>query len=608
MNQTKQMQRSAIIANATIDFHTAIFPFIKEQKEQEQKEQEQKEQDQKEQDQKEQDKENIPPKKEPYVFSLFTKEEELSNMQFGLLEITIASTPILHHNQSIDMNIDVSGSMSDVCKDGKSKIEHIKHTSTNIIKTISKEADKTNITFSIAKFDHEVEEVIVNKKITQENFQSIKSPIHDLEPRGSTNIDLAISKQATRSQKRYNESIIPIIQTNITLTDGLSNIGEKDYDKIAQHISPLATNIFIGYGKDHDSTGLQKLADKIVNGNYYYISEIEQAYIVFGEILNAILYCALKQITIKVKNGKIYNYKTNTWSTTLTVDSLSGESTRQFHLKSINPRNVTVKIFATSIIHGETEPTLLLDDLDEIPALNFENSDETEVKDLTIYLLRQKTQELLYKAHQQNMEDIDENKNYLFSKVNQSHILKQQKLKTEILSFCNFMKQNLEQNPQDVKNDEKINILIEDLQMIIKTFGSFRATMYSSARINSQGEQRSYNMNTIEQTDIYEQHGNNNQNILRHHYKNPRTSYMDIVDDIGFAPTPLTCIRSLTQTNTSPRQLTLMRNLSEGCSIVVNELMKKKEDEKKEDEKKEDEELPSPPLPSFTRETSADYA
>lgn len=536
-----KLQRETIIANATIDFHTATMPFVKGQDE---------------------NKEN----KTPIVFSIFPDTPE---MKFGILEITIASTPVLSNEQVIDASIDVSGSMADMCKDGKSKNDHIKHTIINIVKSITKETD-ANITLGITSFDHTITEVLPDTKINSENFDFIKLNIQDLEPNGSTNINLAISKQTTRTEKRQAlsiETMCPIIHTNITLTDGLANIGETNLTKISKYISPISNNIFIGYGKDHDATGLQLLADSTPNGKYYYIDAVEEGYLIFGEILNSILFGALQNITFEIENGEIYNYKTNTWSSTLTIDTLTSEVIKQFHLKSINPRNVVVKIFAASIIHGETEASLILDDIDEIPALTNEDTDEPELKDLSVYLLRQKTQELMFKAHYQNISS-NTNINAYNNQINQQ---REQLLRTEINDLSTFMQCYLDQNPQNKKDEEKIQGLIEDMQVILKTIGSLKASMYSSARSNSQGEQRAYNMGSIDPADLYENRRkrfnthplNQHQHQHQHQHFNPTFASPDIND----MP-----IRHLTQSNTTPRQLTLMRELSAGHSNVVDDL------------------------------------
>ena len=69
----------------------------------------------------------------PYNFKLFDNP----NLTFATLNIVIADTPMISHEQIIEFNVDISGSMGDTCRDGKSKMTHASHTLKNIAKVLS---------------------------------------------------------------------------------------------------------------------------------------------------------------------------------------------------------------------------------------------------------------------------------------------------------------------------------------------------------------------------------------------------------------------------------------------------------------------------------------
>ena len=495
-----------------------------------------------------------------YDFNLFPEDPE---MKFGTLEIKIADTPMLTGHQVLDTSTDISGSMSDDCKDGKSKMQHARHTLQNIVSAIvnSKDASVTMATYG---FDNMVDEIFPGTQITQDNETELRAKMDRLHPRNGTDIYKSLECQADRAAKRR-EGNPNVRQTNITLTDGQANEGKSTkYSDMATQVAPNCTNIFIGFGADHNALGLQQLADAQPNGSYFYVAEIEKAGLVFGEVIHQMLYTALVNVTIEVQNGEIYNYKTNEWQTTLEIPSIVSEAKKTYHLRSKDSTQVVIHISAQSLVHGDQEATQLeLDDL-----ITHDNPEESV--NLTTHMFRQRTQELMFKAHQHNIAG----QNFCEEKwTKEQHVAHSETAKTirkELVDFCKFMQQYAKEN--SMEEDELLNTLTTDLTVVAKTFGSPRAALYTATKCNSQGRQTSNNTNYIDPNDLFGQrqsyanHGLRRQNALGVF----QGDLLD-TDELADLPTMPRMQSGLTRAYTTPRQMTLMRSIT-GESAELDEL------------------------------------
>ena len=129
-----------------------------------------------------------------------------------------------------------------------------------------------------------------------------------LRPRRTTNIGNALcdAKQKLELQRDTDRNFI-------FMTDGNITDGEVDIEMLRTFVPENSRNYFIGFGADHDFRLLQKLASN--GGAYYYVDKIENAGLVFGEIIHSILYTALKNVIITVENGEIYDFEKNEWTT-----------------------------------------------------------------------------------------------------------------------------------------------------------------------------------------------------------------------------------------------------------------------------------------------------
>ena len=67
--------------------------------------------------------------------------------------------------------------------------------------------------------------------------------------------------------------------------------------------------MFVGFGPDHAVDLLTSLSNSS-NGDYNFVNSAENAGMLYGELLHGILYNVAKDITIKMKGGKLYYYKT----------------------------------------------------------------------------------------------------------------------------------------------------------------------------------------------------------------------------------------------------------------------------------------------------------
>jgi hypothetical protein len=460
-NNQSIFPREKIIQDASLTFHTGPYPSITDE-----------------------------PEKPPQVFQLFPED---SNMSFGILNVTIADTPMLTQELVLDVSSDISGSMNDECPDGRTKSKHAINAIQNIITAISKKTE-ANVIISTYGFDEKVVQVITDTKITQENADALRAMLTQLQPRGSTDIYKSLEMQKQRAQKRGSAAT----QTNITLTDGQANVGKStDYSVMSEQVAPNCTNVFIGFGNDHNASGLQQLANAQPNGSYFYIAEIEKGPIVFGEIIHQLIYTALTNITIQATNAEIYDYKTNTWKTEIHISSLVSEATKTYHVRCIAPESAIISISACSAIHEETIPTEIETDILAVPDL--QEADGTIVANsLGLYMLRQRTQELLFKAHENSLA---KEKRYLENyEVRVALGEKEFQIKKEMKEHYTFMKKYAVQ--EKLEADELLSSLITDIAVVLQTFGGAKATMYSGARGDSQGRQTSNNVSQINPEDV----------------------------------------------------------------------------------------------------------
>lgn len=469
-------------------------------------------------------------------YNIYDKEEMI---KFGVLTLEIESTPITQVPQQIHSENDMSGSMQDLCIDGRSKMEHLNLTLENIISLLSENGDQTNIVMGISGFDDKITQVLEATRIRkdQEQVQKIHESIRGtLKPRGMTNIGLAIEnakKKLSNVQDGKNSFIL--------MTDGQITTGATNKEWLTNALPNNSDNYLIGFGKDHDFNLLQTLANKNM-GQYFYVDKIENAGLVFGEIIHTILYPALMKATITTTNGEIYDFINNIWTNSLQIPTICSEQTKHFHVRSTDP-----EIFELTI-NGATPFGEISHNEIKLPDLV--NEDGTlETVDLRKYMYRQKTLELLAQAK----EIIINNKEY------------EEKSKMQKV-LCEF--RGAMQIFSDTEDIDKAYMkqLLDDLYICEKTLHSENALLYNITRQCAQGRETSNNMTQINDEDIMRQDAVNDED--EDHYE---------ISDCA-----------LNRSNTTPHQMEIMRS----CSNQPSKLKRTLKDE--DDENNEN--IPPPPL------------
>ena len=259
------------------------------------------------------------------TFKIFESENENIDYHFGILKLEIIEMPIISTPQLVLSTNDMSGSMSDLCKDGCTKIHHMNHTLKNII-SVLKEKNESNISMEIVGFHDKIEEIIplMNLNNCDKTIKQLHKIIDKkLIASNGTNIEIALKNAQNRFESEEVKDFP--IKTHIFMTDGNTNEGEESPEVLKHLVLSEHKNIFIGFGLDHDALLLQTFASN-KNASYYYVDKIENAGFVFGEVLHEILYTALKNIKITITNGEIYDYMTNTWSNILHISSIISEA------------------------------------------------------------------------------------------------------------------------------------------------------------------------------------------------------------------------------------------------------------------------------------------
>lgn len=439
---------------------------------------------------------------------------------FGILHFVAQSTALTDAYLDFVFNIDCSLSMSDPCSDGRSKMQHIIHTLSNIIsyfkETFDKETPKLNVHITIIAFDEIIYNVVERTKVTEENYNDIIAKIQDITPRGGTNIELALTRADTLIKDIHNLSNNQQpehLVNHIFMTDGGATSGFRTAYMLQPFIAPEKNirHYVIGFGLDHDATLLAELS-LLHNCHYYFVDTLESAGLVYSEILHTIMRRLLRDAKIMVTNGFIYNYATNEWTTQLSIGDVASENIKTFNIVSANPSLCSITV------DSEIAPGLIM----SYPATRIDDAL------LPVHLFRQRTLQLLYEATHYDetrysppshltpaliptryMDDAEAEADVNIdisaasrlsspttplsaTSLTTSLATRKQKISDQMHELMFELKAYMMENMLDDKDTAIMHHLHADLFVCNTTFDKDYGNMYCNSRLTSQGCQRQY--------------------------------------------------------------------------------------------------------------------
>jgi hypothetical protein len=442
--------------------------------------------------------------------------------KFGILDILMRNEIPSIKDILFHYTVDCSGSMSVLCSDGRSKMEHIVHTIENMIRIFHKKAG-SKISIRIQSFDSstyvnvDTIEDLGNK--SQEEIEAIILKVRQIIPQGSTNIENAL-KVTTAYLDKYIKDHPTTHVAHLFLTDGEITDGSDDKAYLKTLVSNTYPNIFMGYGLDHDNILLTSLASTGLHNEYRLVDNLEKAGLVYGEVIHQLLYTALEDVTLKAEHCEIYDYTTNTWTTSLDIGHLVGEQQKTYQIRTITPKDAIIAIYGRSIHQTKDKEVISNDIIFQTHAIPVPQT--LEPCNLTNYLFRQKTQEFLFATREllERPKDVDEVISDPFGKylaacmlhTEESDTLKEAKnklktlqkqkdeLKKNMKDFFKILLNHIETN--NLKKDAFLKTLCDDIYIAIKSFDTEHGLMYAAARQTSQGRQQTYSCKPSTQEEL----------------------------------------------------------------------------------------------------------
>jgi hypothetical protein len=261
---------------------------------------------------------------------------------------------------------------------------------------------------------------------------------------------------------------------------------------------------------------LQSLSSKKY-GQYRFIDKVENTGLVCGEIAHHLLYVAVRDAEIRLESGEMYDWKTNQWLQTVQIGDLSGDTERTFHVRTTQPRKIMGEFWGIPVMSFPIEEAIqelkaiLLDTifppalrpvlLDTVRTLPYDLDKcrdgnpveyENAYIDLTRYMFRQRTQELLYETRIYN-------KNMLGIYQYQDQEQYEKALKMKLRTFFDMLKTYINANQTLLSTDDKtfMKVLQDDIYIAHQTMGKADADMFCTSRQQSQGNQTAYAVTNI---------------------------------------------------------------------------------------------------------------
>lgn len=381
---------------------------------------------------------------------------------------------------TVIFGLDISGSMSDLGADGRSKMQHVIHTTKNIWKLLASRSEP--VTAMLYAFDSSVELLIPPQQVTQANLSASLAQIDLLLPRGGTNIE-GILRTAGETLLATGTGTGTGLGTGtasfIMLTDGNANEGFCTAKDLCPLVQTSADNVFIGYGLSHSAELLSALG-RLTNASYYFIPSIEEGGVVFGEIFHNLFYKQFTDVVISGRPGMLfYDFRNNTWMPELKIDALTYETNKTFHVRlspgagaDSNADTGADSNAGEIMVTGRSVQT----GVEKVFAILPLNMTQLPQANLRKHLFRQRTLEALFAATNNGLGGLSS-------------------VKKTLLDLLAEMKAYMSAN--DLLQDQFYISLCDDLAVTAKTYGTPCGFMYAEGRCNSNGYERVYNIRDL---------------------------------------------------------------------------------------------------------------
>lgn len=390
------------------------------------------------------------------------------NEEFGILDLKANKSPVTTADTLFLFTIDITGSMNERVNRSSTKLAIVKHAFMSMTQYLS--TVDAPIYLRIHCFNSKVTVLMDTISIkNKEGLATLYDKINSLFADYSTDIGLALT-EATKYMDEYTEENPSHQICHVFMTDGNATTGITQDSALCDLVSDRHASIFIGFGNDHNIRLMKQMTNR-PKSFYQYINDMEDTAIIYGESIHQYLYPAVRNVEIKFTGCLVYDWKNNVWTDCIKESIISSEASKIYQVKKVRGDSSYATIYGIPYWSTTNEPECI-DVVNELPKLINCETNLENVVDLTKYMMRQKTQELLFDAKS------TEDRTDIFN------------IKKKLRTLFNLLRKYMKDS--DMLEDGFMKQLCDDVCITYRNIGTNTGNMFIMARYTSQGRQQAY--------------------------------------------------------------------------------------------------------------------
>jgi len=265
----------------------------------------------------------------------------------------------------------------------------------NLVDTIREINKETYISLQYLKDSSKSLTVITERMLVTQNTKDIINEILAYIDFTQPNAIGLLLQKATFMLNTYKTeyNTHEIAHIVITNTD-YSSTSLDQYSNLTTYMNTNYITYFIDCYENHNTVMLQGL-NTSHSTEYFIIENINRIENVFLYIIDKIFYSVFQHIKLEIFNGKMYDWVTNTWVSSIDETAFIKNSEQVYHIKSETPEDVYL-IMKGRPVNSDSIRTL--DILYTLPPLLQRDTNEMLTNNLYSFIFLYKLQDYLYKG------------------------------------------------------------------------------------------------------------------------------------------------------------------------------------------------------------------